>query len=82
MSQQQMHKIEAQAANEAMKSIEKQNAIDLEKMPPVEQMKRKEDQHKRMQKVEKNLDIYRKKVVPQNEAKVKKTNDLLNMYVE
>ena len=38
-----MHKIEAQAANEAMKSIEKQNAIDLEKMPPVEQMKRKED---------------------------------------
>ena len=40
------------------------------------------DQQKRMQAVERNQENYLQKVVPNQEAKMKKNEQLVNMYME
>ena len=82
ISEQQLHKVEVLALEEVVKASDKQDAINLEKMPAFNAIMRKQDQQKRMQAVERNLEVYRQKVAPQYVAKQRKTDDLLNMYVE
>lgn len=51
-------------------------------MPPVERLRMQADQQKRMQAVERNQENYLQKVVPNQEAKMKKNEQLVNMYME
>ena len=51
-------------------------------MPPVERLRMQADQQKRMQAVERNQENYLQKVVPNQEAKLKKNEQLVNMYME
>ena len=51
-------------------------------MPPVERLRMQADQKKRMQAVERNQENYLQKVVPNQEAKMKKNEQLVNMYME
>ena len=82
MTEQQLYRLEAKAVIEAQKVSEKQRAIELDKMPPMERLKMQADQQKRMQAAERNQENYLQKVVPKQEAKIKKNDELVNMYIE
>ena len=53
-----MYKIEAKAVQEAQKVSDKQLAIALDKMPPMERLRMEADQKKRVQNQERNQENY------------------------
>ena len=82
MTEQMNQRKEAKEFAKVLVASDKQRAIDLEKTEPIEYLLRKKDQQQRRELQEKNMQRYSEMVIPREQAKSKKIDDLFNRYVK
>lgn len=63
------------------KEADKVKAVEFDNLPPWETIKRNKDQEARRIKLERNEEIFSKIVVPMNDAKARKKDELVSKYM-
>ena len=78
----QQRQAEVKAQMQALKTVEKQEAITLERAAQIELVKQKEDQKRRRMILERNQQLYKTNVMPTLQAKQLQKEELTSKYIK